>query len=65
MSAALRGHPGWAENSDTSVHDCKMRKKETKPPMKTELKGEESSGQDGSPGVLFFITQKKNFLEHK
>ena len=57
MSAALRGHTGWAENSDTSVHDCKMRKKATKPPMKKELKGEESSGQDGGPGFLFFITK--------
>ena len=42
----------------TSVHDCEMRKKATEPPMKTELKVVDSSGEDGSPVFfLFFITK--------
>ena len=63
VSAALRGHFGWAENSDVSVNDCNMRKKVTKTLMKTELKGQESSGEGDSPVFYFFLDHKiKRFI---
>ena len=46
----------------TSVHDCKMRKKATEPPMKTELKVEDSSGEDGSPVFFYFLSQNKKIF---
>lgn len=61
VSAALRGHPGWAEDSDTSVHDCQMRRSD-KASSKNRIKG--WGVLDRTVALMFwvFLNQKiKNF----